>query len=111
MFRQEFINGEVFLFFLEYKLSHNLTKQFTLLGKESMTKYGMVQTIANVFQLPMKHINPDPNPSQGASRPHNAQLSNAKLENLNIGKHTPFAEGIKSTLEEWVKRHSAGELN
>ncbi len=76
-----------------------------------MTKYGMVQTIASVFQLPMKHITPDPNPSQGASRPHNAQLSNEKLEKLNIGKHTPFAEGIKSALATWVERHMAGELN
>lgn len=75
-----------------------------------MTKYGMVQTIASVFQLPMNHIRPDPNPSQGASRPHNAQLSNAKLEKLSIGTHTPFRDGIESVLSVWVQRHKAGEL-
>lgn len=79
-------------------------------GKESMTKYGMVQTIARVFKLPMNHISPDPNPSQGTSRPHDAQLSNAKIESLGIGKHTPFCEGIESSLSIWVQRYKTGEI-
>ncbi|XP_046653424.1 methionine adenosyltransferase 2 subunit beta-like [Daphnia pulicaria] len=79
-------------------------------GKESMTKYGMVQDIASVFQLPMSHISPDPNQSQGASRPHNAQLSTEKLEKLGVGKHTPFRSGIQSTLAVWVQRKISGEI-
>lgn len=75
-----------------------------------MTKYGMVQDIASVFQLPMSQISPDPNPSQGTSRPHDAQLSNQKLENLGVGKHTPFRVGIESTLALWVQRRKSGEL-
>lgn len=71
-------------------------------GKETMTKYRMVQIISEVFKLPMDHIKPDPNPVPGAPRPHNAQLSNAKLEALGIGKHTPFREAIHSALKSWV---------
>jgi hypothetical protein len=58
----------------------------------------------------MSLISPDPNPSQGASRPHNAQLSNEKLEKLGIGKHTPFREGIRTTLAEWVQRKKSEEI-
>lgn len=79
-------------------------------GKESMTKYGMVKTISSIFKLPMDHISPDPNPSQGTTRPHDAQLSNARIESSGIGKHTPFCEGIESALSTWVQRHKAGEL-
>ncbi len=75
-----------------------------------MTKYGMVQDIASVFQLPMSHISPDPNQSQGALRPHNAQLSNEKLEKLGVGKHTPFRSGIQSALAVWVQRKISGEI-
>jgi|688.fasta_scaffold175216_6 hypothetical protein len=75
-----------------------------------MTKYGMVQHIASVFQLPMNHISPDPYPSQGASRPHNAQLSNEKLEKLGVGKHTSFREGIQSTLALWIQRKKLEQI-
>jgi len=72
-------------------------------GKEKITKYGMISHIAEVFQLSKEHIVPDPKPVPGAPRPHNSQLSNAKLETLAIGKHTPFREGIKAALQPWVQ--------
>jgi len=72
-------------------------------GKERMTKYGMISHISEVFQLSKEHITPDRNAIPGAPRPHNAQLSNAKLEKLAIGKHTPFREGIKAALQPWVQ--------
>ena len=59
--------------------------------------------ISEVFQLSKEHITPDRNAIPGAPRPHNAQLSNAKLEKLAIGKHTPFREGIKAALQPWVQ--------
>ncbi|XP_032781503.2 methionine adenosyltransferase 2 subunit beta isoform X1 [Daphnia magna] len=79
-------------------------------GKEAMTKYGMVRDMASIFQLSMSHISPDPNPSQGTSRPQNAQLTNAKLENLAVGKHTPFRVGIESVLTGWVQRKKSEGL-
>lgn len=75
-----------------------------------MTKYHMVQTIAEIFSLSMEHITRDTQPSQGALRPHNAQLSNAKLESIHIGKHTPFCKGIKSALTAWVQRYQSGNF-
>ena len=75
-----------------------------------MTKYGMVKAMSEVFNLPMDHISPDPNPVPGAPRPHNAQLSNAKLEGLGIGLHTPFRVGIELALKSWVDRKRSGDL-
>lgn len=75
-----------------------------------MTKYGMVVQMSEVFNLPMDHITPDPNPVPGAPRPHNAQLSNDKLENLAIGKHTPFRDAIKSALQPWVQRYQSTQI-
>jgi len=73
-------------------------------GKDSLTKYGMVCCIAEVFDLSMKHILPDQNPSPGAPRPYNAQLATARIDDLGIGQHTSFREAIKSALAPWVQR-------
>ena len=70
----------------------------------------MIQTISSVFGLSISHISPDTSPSPGASRPQNAQLSNAKIESLGIGKHTLFREGIQSVLDPWIKTNKSGGL-
>lgn len=73
-------------------------------GEENMTKFGMVKVMSEVFNLSMTHVSPDPNPVPGANRPYNAQLSNAKLQALGVGKHTPFRDGIEVALRSWVER-------
>ena len=67
----------------------------------------MIRTMSEVFQLPMDHIKPDPNPVPGAPRPHNAQLSNARLEGLGIGKHTSFRQAVQLALGSWVEKYRA----
>jgi len=79
-------------------------------GKEAMTKYGMVVSMAKVFNFPMEHITPDPNPVPGAPRPYDARLSTDRIDGLGIGRHTPFSEAIKSALEPWVESFRAGQL-
>ena len=79
-------------------------------GKEAMTKYGMVVSMAKVFNFPMEHITPDPNPVPGAPRPYDARLSTDRIDGLGIGRHTPFSEAIKSALEPWVQSFRSGQL-
>lgn len=63
-------------------------------GSEPLTKYEMTKIMAEVFCIPHSHISPDNEPSSGAPRPKNTQLSCERLIALDIGKHTPFREGI-----------------
>uniref|UniRef100_A0A8C4T395 Methionine adenosyltransferase 2 subunit beta n=1 Tax=Erpetoichthys calabaricus TaxID=27687 RepID=A0A8C4T395_ERPCA len=69
-------------------------------GNEQMTKYEIACAIADAFNLPSSHLRPitEPSVESTALRPHNAQLSCSRLENLGIGQRTPFKQGIKESL-------------
>lgn len=66
-----------------------------------MTKYEMTKKIAEVFNICESHISPDNNPSTGAPRPKNTQLSCERLKSLNIGQHTPFQEGVSKSFKKF----------
>ena len=73
-----------------------------------MTKYKMVQTMADVFGLPHSHIKPggkpDPNNPPSVKRPYDTTLKRNRCEELGISDHTVFREGIKTELEKWVEK-------
>ncbi|KAK2718101.1 methionine adenosyltransferase 2 subunit beta-like isoform X2 [Artemia franciscana] len=74
-------------------------------GKEALTKFQMVKVIANVLGLTASHISPDRDEtklSTGPLRPKNCQLSAARIDDLGIGKHTPFSDGILCALRKHV---------
>ncbi|KAK3918645.1 Methionine adenosyltransferase 2 subunit beta [Frankliniella fusca] len=79
---------------------------FQWCGSEILTKYQMVQVMGEVFSLPHVHISKAPDPSNGTaqsvSRPYDTQMDRTRLESKGIGRHTPFASGIKSALAAWV---------
>uniref|UniRef100_A0A2R5LN12 Methionine adenosyltransferase 2 subunit beta n=1 Tax=Ornithodoros turicata TaxID=34597 RepID=A0A2R5LN12_9ACAR len=65
-------------------------------GSEALTKYGMVQVMGKALDVNVDHISADPNPSSGAPRPHDTRLARDRLQELSIGRHTPFVDGVKS---------------
>ena len=71
-------------------------------SNEKMTKYTMVKTMSEVFNLPMEHVKPDNEPSKGAPRPYNSGLDTSVLENLGIKKRIPFRDGIRACLQSFV---------
>lgn len=73
-------------------------------SNEKMTKYLMSIAMASAFSLGTENILPDKNPSTGAPRPYDTHLSCGKLEALVSGRRTPFADGVKSVLEPFVKK-------
>ncbi|KAJ1525230.1 hypothetical protein ONE63_010057 [Megalurothrips usitatus] len=79
---------------------------FQWCGSETYTKFEMVQLMGEVFSLPHVHVSKAPAPdaatSQSVSRPYDTRMDRSRLESRGIGKHTPFASGIKSALAAWV---------
>ncbi|XP_065669721.1 methionine adenosyltransferase 2 subunit beta [Hydra vulgaris] len=71
-------------------------------SNEKMTKYKIVEIMALIFNLSMKHIEPDNEPSVGVSRPYDCELDCSNLIDLGIGKQTDFKENIKKYLEKFV---------
>ena len=72
-------------------------------GNENMTKYDMSLTMAEIFNLPSEHIKADKNPSAGAARPYNSQLSCQRLKDLGIGRYSVFKEKILDVLKPHFK--------
>ena len=69
-----------------------------------MTKYKMVQTMAAAFGMDTSRVLPnrEPPPANAATkRPYDTTLDCSKLEQLGIGLHTPFSEGIQACLKNW----------
>ncbi|KAM4038367.1 methionine adenosyltransferase 2 subunit beta [Anomaloglossus baeobatrachus] len=68
-------------------------------GNEQMTKYEIACAMADVFNLPRRHLRPVTQEPVGATpRPWNPQLDCSRLEALGIGQRTPFRVGIKESL-------------
>lgn len=67
-------------------------------GNECYTKFGMAREMTKVFGLTNDHLKPFKSESD-AKRPHDCQLLNNRLENLNISKYSKFSESIKMCME------------
>lgn len=93
-----------------YELAERKLKDSTIAGiyqwsgKESMTKYKMVQVMAEKLCLPMNHIQADAEPNKSVNRPYNCQLDTSRLEQLGISPHTPFDQGIVKSLQRFVPK-------
>ena len=68
-------------------------------GSEPLTKYQMIEIMADQFGLGCAHIEAVKGPSSGAPRPYDTTMDTSRLSQLGIQYHTPFAEGIKSCLD------------
>lgn len=81
----------------------NLNGIFHWSGKECFTKYGMCKAICNVFNMPDAHLKSVKTPPQGsAKRPYDANLHRGKLEALINPVDTPFSDGIKQCLQQYL---------
>lgn len=72
-------------------------------GLEALTKYDMIKVIAEQLKLSSAHIIPDDKPSSGAPRPKNTRLSCNKLNDLKIGQHTQFSEGVVKSFKKFLQ--------
>jgi dTDP-4-dehydrorhamnose reductase len=69
-------------------------------GNERYTKYGQAIVMGEILHIPTSHLRPDPDPPAGAPRPRDCQLDVSKLENLGLGRHTPFREALEISFRE-----------
>lgn len=63
----------------------------------------MVAKMAQIFEFSMERVIPV-NGQDGVKRPFNTLLDVSRINQLNIGTHTNFDDGIKSVLSSWVKK-------
>ena len=71
-------------------------------GAQEMTKYDMGVAMARAFDRSSDHIQADNTVSSGATRPYNAKLDRSRLEGLGIVSDTPFEEGIRLSLKDYI---------
>ena len=60
--------------------------------------------MADIFGLSHDHVIANKDPPTGAPRPYNCQFDVSALEALGIGQRTPYREGIKESLEPFIKK-------
>lgn len=75
-------------------------------GDEPMTKYEMALAMAPIVGRDEDTLQPVTAPASGTPRPRDCHLDCSRLESLNIGRRTPFAEGIPSILAPHLASHS-----
>ena len=68
-------------------------------GDEVLTKYDMVRLIAGYLGKDPSGIRPLRRPPGGAPRPHDTRLDCSALESRGCVERTPFAEGVRVSLE------------
>jgi len=73
-------------------------------GDEPFTKFGMAQVFCDILGIPKDTITPQDAPPPGAPRPKNSHLDRTRLEALNIGRRTPFAQGAAEAIRPFVSR-------
>ena len=66
-------------------------------GDEPMTKYEIAVRLAEALQLDA-HLTPQHTPTDATPRPHNCHLASERLEELGIGRRTPFDTAIREVL-------------
>jgi S-adenosylmethionine synthetase len=75
---------------------------FHFAGIECMTKYEMLQEIADLKGLSSSHVVPGKTAVPARTkRPENSQLDCSKIEKLGFMEWTPFLAGIDMTLKKW----------
>lgn len=72
-------------------------------GNQPYTKYGMGCVMADALGIPRERMIANPNPGTGTPRPRDCQLDCSDLEEIGIGRHTPFVRAINDLL----KKHAA----
>lgn len=72
-------------------------------GGEPLTKYEMVCTIADTFELDHSHLSPDLHPPKGAPRPQNSQLALDRLQKEVPLQQTAFHQVILEILTPFVR--------
>ncbi|KAL5234815.1 hypothetical protein ACI65C_002225 [Semiaphis heraclei] len=81
--------------------SNNISGIYHWCGNETYTKYDMVAKMAKIFDMSMNQVVPV-NGQGGVKRPFNTLLDVSRINQLGIGTHTNFEDGIKSVLASWV---------
>ncbi|WP_027803068.1 dTDP-4-dehydrorhamnose reductase family protein [Paraburkholderia dilworthii] len=66
-------------------------------GDEPMTKYEIALRLAQALQLDAR-LTPQHTPTDATPRPHNCHLASDRLEQLGIGRRTPFDTAIRQVL-------------
>ncbi|XP_041469414.1 methionine adenosyltransferase 2 subunit beta-like isoform X2 [Lytechinus variegatus] len=75
-------------------------------GADFMTKYTMIVTIANAFNLPHGHLRANPvQPAGETPRPKDCSMDRSKLVSLGIGQTTPFTEGIQKVMKPFISKN------
>jgi len=64
----------------------------------------MVDKMAQIFGLSMERVVPVNEEQGGVKRPFNTLLDVSRINQLGIGKHTNFEDGIKFVLASWVNK-------
>lgn len=59
--------------------------------------------MAHIFGMSIEHV-VAVNEQIGVKRPFNTLLDVSRINQLNIGVHTKFEDGIKSVLARWVDK-------
>jgi len=67
------------------------------------TKYDMVTKMAKIFDMSMEQVVPV-NGQGGVKRPFNTLLDVSRINQLGIGTHTNFEDGIKTVLDSWIDK-------
>ena len=73
-------------------------------GPDCMTKYQMAVAMATTFGMSSGHLVPDKEPSKSAPRPYNSHLDSSDLQEMGIGRKTPFRDGIVRVLKDFVPK-------
>lgn len=61
----------------------------------------MVAKMAQIFGMSMERVVPVDGQG-GVKRPFNTLLDVSRINQLGIGEHTNFEDGIKSALSSWI---------
>lgn len=62
----------------------------------------MVAKMAQIFGMSMERVVPVNGQGGGVKRPFNTLLDVSRINQLGVGMHTNFEDGIKSALANWV---------
>jgi len=64
----------------------------------------MVDKMAHIFGMSMERVVPVSGRQSGVKRPFNTLLDVSRINQLGIGSHTNFEDGIKSVLANWINK-------
>lgn len=71
-------------------------------GLEKLSKWDMVQIIHSETKLDISHLTEQSEASTGAIRPRDVEMERKRLEDLGIGQHTPFKQGLMEAINPFL---------